>query len=262
MNSYVNRGRPLVSFLAGAGFFFLYFPMVVLIAYSFHEARGFSFPPSGFSFRWYMVLFGDKELLQSIGNSLIVAALVVPLTVALGVPAAFALDRFDFPGKLVFERVLLLPLMIPGLITGLGILLLLKRFDLHLSLVTVAIGHSVAWLPIVMTQVYARLRRLDRSIEEASMDLGANRRVTFWRVILPNIKTSIIGSMLLVFTLSFDEIAITFFLTGTANTLPMHIWAMLRQGVTPEINAIATITIVVSVTFIVISLRLLGGKER
>ena len=115
--------------------------------------------------------------------------------------------------------------------------------------------------PIVLTQVYARLRRFDRSIEEASMDLGANRRQTLIRVTLPNIRTAMLGSALLVYTLSFDEVAITFFLTGTDNTLPMHIWSMLREGVTPEINAIATITIAVSIVLIVLSLRLLRAQK-
>jgi spermidine/putrescine transport system permease protein len=151
--------------------------------------------------------------------------------------------------------------MIPQLITGLAILISLRQLGIGLSLATVAIGHSVTWLPIVVTQVYARLRRFDRRLEEASMDLGANRMQTFRRVTLPNIRTSIIGSALLVFTLSFDEIAVTFFLTGNENTLPMQIWSMLRQGVTPEINAIGFIVVVVSTVAILTGVRFLRGRE-
>jgi spermidine/putrescine transport system permease protein len=191
-------------------------------------------------------------------NSFIVAGTVVPVTLALGTPLAFALDRFKFPGKAAFEQGLLIPLIVPGLITGLAILLVLKELEVRLSLVTVIVGHSIWCLPIVVTQVHARLRRLDQTIEEASMDLGATRAQTFWRVTLPNIRTSLVASALLTFTLSFDEVPVTFFLTGTQNTLPMHIWSMLREGVTPEINAIATITVTISIIILVIALRLLS----
>ncbi|MGE3969283.1 MAG: ABC transporter permease [Dongiaceae bacterium] len=246
---------------AAAAFAFLYIPIITLVVYSFSEARYFTFPPVGFSFKWYVTLFEDRELLQSVRNSLIVTGIVVPATLALGIPAAFAIDRFDFPGKAIFERVVLLPLMVPGVITGLAILLVIKGVDMRLSLTTVAIGHTVGWLPIVVTQVYARLRRFDRRLEEASMDLGGNRRQTFLRITLPGIKNAIIGSALLVFTLSFDEIGMTFFLTGTQNTLPMFIWSMLREGVSPEINAVATITIAISIVLIVVGLRFLGKEK-
>jgi spermidine/putrescine transport system permease protein len=256
------RGRMLLTAFSALALLFLYLPVIVLVVYSFHEGRVFTFPPSELSLKWYVVLFEDDDMLHSISNSFIVAAAVVPVTILLGVPAAFALDRFKFPGAVVFERLVLLPLMVPGLITGLAILLVIKRADISLSLVTVVIGHSVAWLPIVVAQVYARLRRVDRRFEEASMDLGGNRFQTFVRVTLPNIRTAIIGSALLVFTLSFDEIAITFFLTGAENTLPMHIWSMLREGITPEIAAIATITVTASIALILIGFRLAkpGGE--
>lgn len=241
-------------------FAFLYVPIVVLIVFSFNESRILTFPLSGLSLKWYDVLFADRDILRSVTNSFIVAGGVVPLTLLLGTPLAIALDRFEFPGKAVFERLVLMPLIVPGLITGLSILLVVNRAGVGLSLLTVMIGHSIFLMPIVVTQVFARLRRFDRSIEEASMDLGANRWQTFFRVTLPNIRTAMLGSALLVYTLSFDEVAITFFLTGARNTLPMHIWSMLREGVTPEINAIATITITVSIFLIVLSLRLLGGR--
>lgn len=256
-------GRRWLTLTTGLTLAFLYFPIFVLVVYSFTEAKVFAFPPQGFSLKWYGVLLADEDMHASILNSLIVAAGAVPLSLLMGIAAAFALDRFRFPGRRLFERLLMLPLMIPGLITGLAILLVMKQLGLSLSLVTVIIGHSIAWMPVVVTQVYARLRRFDRRLEEASMDLGANRRETFFRVTLPNIRTAIVGSGLLVFTLSFDEIAITFFLTGADNTLPMHIWSMMREGITPEIAAIATITVTLSVMLILIGARLsAAGAER
>jgi spermidine/putrescine transport system permease protein len=254
-----SPARTVLRLLSMVIFAFLYLPILVLIVYSFSESRVFTFPMTGLSLRWYAVLFSDRDLLRSIVNSLIVAAAVVPICLVFGVATAFALDRFSFPGKAAFERIVMLPLIIPGLITGLSILLLLKRVDVPLSLATVTVGHSIAWLPVVVTQVYARLRRFDRRLEEVSMDLGAGRAQTFLRVTLPNIRTALIGSSLLVFTLSFDEIAITFFLTGTRNTLPMHIWSMLREGVTPEVNAVAAITVLLSIFLITLGIRLGRG---
>ncbi|TIL83358.1 MAG: ABC transporter permease [Mesorhizobium sp.] len=252
-----SRGLRTSSTLLGIGVFvFLYAPLALMVAYSFSAPRTPTFPIQGFTLDWYATLLMDKDLLRAIANSFKVAAGVVPLTLLLGIPAAYALSRFAFRGSALFNHALMLPLMIPGIITGLSILLLLKSFGFGLSLWAVIVGHSVAWLPIVVEQVAARLRRLDRRIEEASLDLGAGYAQTFLRTVLPNLKGAIIGSALLVFTLSFDEVAITFMLTATENTLPMQIWAMLRQGVTPEICAIATLTIVLSGALIVLGERL------
>lgn len=252
--------RALTAF-ALLAFAFLYAPIAVLIVFSFNDSPILVFPLSNLSFKWYGVLFSDRDLLRSVVNSFVVAGGVVPLTLLLGVPLAFALDRFSFIGKALFERIMLVPLIVPGLITGLALLLVFTQTGFRLSLVSIMIGHSIFVLPIVVIQIYARLRRFDRRIEEASLDLGATRVQTFWRVTLPNIKTAILGSALLGLTLSFDEVAIAFFLTANDNTLPMHIWSMLRHGITPEINAIGTITIVASIVLIVVSLRLLEAKK-
>ena len=252
--------RRALTAYAILAYLFLYLPIAVLIVFSFNESPLLTFPLTGPTLKWYRTLLQDDNILRSIRNSFIVAGAVVPITLVLGVPAAFAFDRFSFPGKAALERAILLPLMIPQLITGLAILVVLRQLGVGLSLATVAIGHTVAWMPIVITQVYARLRRFDRQLEEASMDLGANRRQTFRRVTLPNIRTSLIGSALLVYTLSFDEIAVTFFLTGTENTLPMQIWSMLRQGMTPEINAIGTIIVIASTLVILLGARFLHGR--
>jgi len=229
---------------------FLYLPIATLIMYSFSASRSLTFPISEFTFAWYVKLAANESLIHSIANSLIVAGGVVPLTLFLGVPAAYAFSRYPFWGSGVFERVLMLPLMLPGLITGLSILLLLKRLNFELSLGAVILGHTVAWLPIVIGQVFARLRRFDQRLEEASFDLGASAVQTFFRITLPNLRNAIVGSALLVFTLSFDEVAITFMLTGTENTLPMYIWAKLRQGVTPELCAVATLLVAISVSLV------------
>lgn len=255
-----SRGlKALVVALGFSVFFFLYAPLLILVLYSFSAERSLTFPIQGFTFAWYVTAVNNDELMSALINSLKVASGVVPLALLLGVPAGYALSRFTFRGRRTIDLVLTLPLMIPGIITGLSILLLLKALGFSLSLWAVVLGHSIAWLPVVVGQVLARLARLDPGLEEASLDLGAGYLETFIRVILPNLKGAIIGSALLVFTLSFDEVAITFLLTGTENTLPMQIWAMLRQGVSPEICAIASLTLVVSMALIGTSMKL--GRE-
>jgi len=174
----------------------------------------------------------------------------------LGLLAALALDRASFPGKSLFRRLVQLPLILPGIITGLSLLMFVVFARMQLSLLTVFLGHGTALISVATTEVFAGLEKLDRAQEEASLDLGATPWQTFWHITLPNLKLSLIAAGLLIFTLSMDEIAVTFFLLGRDNTLPLEIWARLRRGITPEINAISTLIFVVSVVLIVIWYRI------
>ncbi|MDQ0317436.1 ABC transporter permease [Amorphus orientalis] len=241
---------------------FMYVPIAVLVVFSFQESRVLSWPIDAWSLRWYAALLDDHQLLQSIANSFKVATACVVVTTVVGVPLALALRQLGRGVALILERTILMPLIVPPLITGLAFLLIFNRSGLKLSLLTIIIGQSIVWMPLVVTQVYARLQSLDEEIEQASMDLGANRLQTFFLVTLPAIRTSVIGSALLVFTLSFDELPVTFFLTGSENTLPMHIWSMLRIGITPEINAIASLTVLASILLILAGTRLLLKNDK
>lgn len=237
-------------------FSFIYLPMIVVVVYSFNGNAVNAFPIVSWSFKWYNVLWQDDDLINSLWNSLTVAVSGTLIGLALGIPAAFAIDRFQFPGKVLFERIVLLPMILPGIITGVAMMSVFVTLNVDLSLTTILLGHGTFLIAVVMTQVYARLKRLDRSIEEASMDLGASRIRTFFLVTLPNIRTAVIGATLLSFTLSLDEIAVSYFLTGRDLTLPVQIWAMLRRGITPEINAISTLIFLFSLTMIIIITRL------
>lgn len=239
---------------------FLYLPITVLIVFSFNDSRILSLPLRGFTWRWYEALFANADLQTAIVNSLYVASCATVLTLLIGVPAAFALDRIEFPGKSIFRRLVLLPIALPGVITGISMLNLFRAMGMNLSLETVILGHATALLAIVVTQVFARLQRVGRSLEEASSDLGARVWQTFFLVTLPNIRSAVIGSGLLAFTLSFDEIPVTFFLTGRDNTLPMYIWSTMRRGITPEINAVGTLIILVSLGLILFSVYLLHDR--
>jgi len=248
-----------------AVFAFLYLPIGVLILYSFNGQGVGGFPPHDLTFDWYRTLLADGPIWDSVLNSLQVALAAMVISLAFGVPAALALDRADFPGKAFFRRLVLLPLILPGIITGLSLLMLFNMINLKLSLVTIILGHGTALISVATTEVFAGLQKLDRAQEEASLDLGANYWQTFWWVTIPNLKLPIVGAALLIFTLSMDEIAVSFFLIGRDNTLPLEIWGRLRRGITPEINAVSTIIFIFSLVTIVVWYRLRlsakGGSE-
>lgn len=253
--SHDSSPRWLATYTA-AVFAFLYLPIIVLVVYSFNGRGVGGFPPRDLTLSWYRLLFQDDAIWSSVLNSVIVALASVLIALALGTPAGLALDRANFPGKGVFRRLVLLPLVLPGIITGLSLLMLFREADLKLSLITVILGHGTALISVATTEVFAGLQKLDRAQEEASLDLGANYLQTFWRVTLPNLRLSIVGAALLIFTLSMDEIAVSFFLIGRDNTLPLEIWGRLRRGITPEINAVSTIIFAFSLCAIVLWYRL------
>lgn len=258
-----SRWLPAYALLV---FAFLYLPIVVLIVYSFNGEGVGGFPPHHLTLDWYRTLFDDGAIWDSVINSLRVAFAAMFISLAFGVPAALAFDRAQFPGKALFRRLVLLPLILPGIITGLSLLMLFNVGVVtailkwitgqQLSLLTITLGHGTALISVATTEIFAGLQKLDRSQEEASLDLGANYWQTFWRVTVPNLKLPIIGAALLIFTLSMDEIAVSFFLIGRDNTLPLEIWGRLRRGITPEINAISTIIFAFSLVAIVAWYRL------
>src|SRR6516225_11843684 len=263
MNGSISGKSRWLTVHATLVFGFLYMPIVVLIIYSFNRDGVGGFPPQNLTLDWYRQLLQDSALWDSVVNSLIVALCAMAISIGLGLTAPLALDRVSFPGKALFRRLVLLPLILPGIITGLSLLMLVVLMGLKLSLLTIILGHGTALIAVATTELFAGLQKADRAQEEASLDLGANYWQTFWRVTLPNLRLSIIGAGLLIFTLSMDEIAVSFFLIGRDNTLPLEIWSRLRRGMTPEINAVSTIIFLFSLTMIVIwyRLRVRGGED-
>jgi spermidine/putrescine transport system permease protein len=219
-----NPGPRWLLFHAVAVFAFLYLPIVVLILYSFNGDGVGGFPPHHLTLDWYRVLFADGPIWDSVLNSLQVALAAMVISLTFGVPAALALERAQFPGKALFRRLVLLPLILPGIITGLSLLMLFNVTGTKLSLMTIVLGHGTALISVATTEVFAGLQKLDRAQEEASLDLGAN----YWQT----------------------------FLIGRDNTLPLEIWGRLRRGITPEINAVSTIIFVFSLVAIVLWYRL------
>ena len=256
-----TKGSRWLTVHALAVFAFLYLPIAILILYSFNGPGVGGFPPRDLTLNWYRVLFNDGPIWDSVFNSLLVAFAAMLIALVFGIPAALALDRAEFPGKALFRRLVLLPLILPGIITGLSLLMLFRVADVKLSLFTIVLGHGTALISVATTEVFAGLQKLNRAQEEASLDLGATYWQTFWRVTVPNLKLSIIGAALLIFTLSMDEIAVSFFLIGRDNTLPLEIWGRLRRGITPEINAVSTIIFMFSLIAITVWYRLRTRAE-
>jgi spermidine/putrescine transport system permease protein len=243
----------IVTILAVAALLFLYLPVAVVVIYSFNTDSINSFPMAGFTFHWFSVMFSNKDLIQALINSFQVAVAGTVIAVLIGVPGAFAMYKYNFPGKRILERMVILPMMLPGIITGISILTFLQMAGILQGALAVTLGHATFLIGTVLPQVYTRLRQLDKNIEEAALDLGASGLQTFFFVILPNIKTAIIGAALLSVTLSLDEIPVTFFLNGVFTTLPIKIFAMTRNGFTPEVNAICSIILIFSVFAVVLS---------
>lgn len=243
----------LIALLAILVLVFLYLPIVIVIVYAFNADTVNCFPMNGFSLKWFQVMAENKDLILALEHSLIIAVVSTLIACILGVPGAYAMYCYNFPGKELLNRIVMLPLILPGILTGIAMLTFFKALGVTQGMTAVILGHSTFLIATVLPQVYARLRRMDHNIIEAAQDLGATGFQTFVHIILPNVKTAIISSALLSFTLSMDEIPVTYFLNGVFSTLPIQIWGMTRNGITPEVNAISSIIFGVSLVAILIS---------
>lgn len=242
--------RTYAVFLFG----FLYLPLAVIAVFSFVDNDVSALPLGQFTFDRYQDVINNPAVIKAFRNSIIVAVGTVIIAVSLGVPGALLVDRHNFPGKHIFQKFVLLPLILPGVITGVAFQTFFHTIDFKRSLLTVTLAHGTALISTVLTTVYARLLRLDRTPEQASLDLGVPPVRTFFQVTLPSIKTSIIAGSLLAFTLSFDEIPVTIFTIGAESTLPMYIWSALRSGnQLPELNALATMIVTAGGVLVVIA---------
>lgn len=238
---------------------FLYGPIAVLVAMSFNDG-GSAYTWSGFSFRWYGELIQDQDLIDALVNSLIVAAGATVIATVLGTLLAIGLARHTRSALL--EAASTAPAILPDLLLAVGLLSLFVLFSFPMGLLTILLAHAAFGTAFVVAVVRARLRTHDISQEEASRDLGASRAYTLIHVTLPAIAPAVIAGALLCFTLSLDEFVIAYFTSGpTTQTLPIAIYSRVRTGVTPEINALATLLILVTIAAFVVGARLLRQSE-
>lgn len=243
--------RLLSGSVLALGFAFLYLPMVLLIVYSFNESR-LATVWSGFSTKWYGELFRDRQILDAAWVSLKIAFWTASAATVLGTMAAMVMTRFgSFPGRTAFGALITAPLVMPEVILGLSILLMLVSVGGALGIaskgvVAIWIAHVTLTLSFVTVVVSSRLSELDRSLEEAAMDLGANRLKVFFLITLPIIAPALVSGWLLAFTLSLDDVVLASFLAGpNSTTLPIKVFSSVRLGLSPKINALATLMILI-----------------
>jgi len=237
-------------------YIFLYIPLGVLSVFSFNDSR-FSVIWQGFTWEWYGKLFKDPQIMDCLYNSVVIALAAMVLSTIIGTLTAYGLYRFRFRGKILFDGVLFLPIVTPEIVVGISLLIFYTSIiHMALGLYTVIIAHVAFDIPFVMLIVRARLQGMDRALEEASMDLGADEWTTFFKVTIPQLKPGIIAAALLAFTLSFDDFVITFFVAGIGSTtLPLQIYSMVKLGVSPKINALSLLIILFSMALITIADR-------
>ncbi len=255
--SYIQRpNRPLHVYALGY-LAFLYIPVLFLPLFSFNDSIYFAFPLKGFTTEWYRQMIGHDAMFASLVNSLKVGAVASVLATALGIFGAKAVTRYRIPGKKSLVFVIMLPLVVPGILLGVALLLMLSRMGVTLSLHTVTMGHILITTPFAIATLIPRFEGFDRAMEEASADLGANAWSTFWRVTLPMVLPGVVASLLLCFTISFDEFIIAFMLTGTDPTLPIFMYSQLRfPARLPPVVALGSIIIFVSFIVLCFSLWL------
>ena len=239
-----GRGRAVRGLLSGYAvliYFFLFAPIVLLVLFSFNANRYGTFPITGWTLTWYRQAFSDYQVQGAVDTTLKVAAQVTVVSTIVGTAAAFPLVRSRLPFREGIRILLILPIMIPGLLIGVSLLVLFtSTFHWTLSPETAVIGQAVYTTPFVILLVAARLQGFDTALERAASDLGANTFQRLRRVVLPLIFPAILAGALFAFTLSLDEFIITYFLIGADNTLPIFIYTQVKFGITPEVNAVAT----------------------
>ncbi len=224
----VSRFMPGLTTYAMLYLGFLYLPVLLLPLFSFNDGTIVAFPLQGFTLKWYGQLSQQETLIQALGNSLIVGGVTAVFSTALGLFAARAYVRYRFKGKEFSEALVMLPLVIPGIIVASSMLVLFISIGLRPSLTTIILGHTFVALPFSVSIMKSAFDQFDQSLEEAAFDLGETVIGTFRRVTLPIVLPGIVASLLVTFTVSFDEFVLAFFLSGNQPTLPVYIWSQIR----------------------------------
>lgn len=254
MSSYIKRPNRALQLYAVLFLIVLYVPVLFIPLFSFNDSIYVRFPLQGFTLQWYGELWTREPVWNALWNSVKVGLVVSVISTVLGVMAARAITRTRMRGKGALVTFIMMPLVIPGIIFGVALLVLLSRMGVPLSLYTVGLGHLIICLPFAVATLLPRFEGFDPSMEEASADLGEDGWWTFWRVTFPMVLPGIVASLLLTFTISFDEFIMAFFLTGTDPTLPMYIWGQLRfPKEFPSVLAMAALILFVSFALVFVA---------
>ena len=256
----MKKNSKFAAFYMGVIFLLMYIPIAVVIVFSFNESK---LPVSftGFSLKWYQQLFADSDMLEALRNSLVLGVLSCGISAVIGSFGAVGLSRIHWKTKGALEYISILPLMIPEIILGMVLMAFFYMLGLPFGMLTLLIGHTVFCVPYILMEVKARLVGMDPSLEEAARDLGAGAFRAFLDVTLPLIMPAVISGSLLAFAMSMDDVVISIFVNGPRiSTLPIKVYTQLKTGVTPEINALCTIML--AVTLLVLLLRSIFARRK
>lgn len=234
---------------------FLYLPIGVVILFSFNTSKR-NIVMEGFTLKWYGKLFENEPLLRAYGNTLIVGLCSTLIATIIGTLASYGMSKFKFRGKSIIDTLLYIPVVIPEIVLGISLLAIFNLSRIPMGLISLVIAHATFCIPFVVFTVNARFAGFDKSVEEAAMDLGAGRIKTFFTVTLPIILPGVISGAFLSFTLSIDDIIISFFTTGPgSNTYPLKVMELTKTGITPDVYALSTIVLIVTVTLVIATQR-------
>jgi spermidine/putrescine transport system permease protein len=248
-----KKGHPLLGIHSAIMMIFIYVPIVLVIVYSFNNTR-LSGDWKGFTFDWYLSLLKDRHVMDALMNSLIVAVVSTIVATLLGTIAALSMRDMGKRWKAPMNGLLYMPIIIPDIIMGLSLLVLFSQFQIPLGKSTVMIAHITFSVSYVYVMVNARFAGTGRQLEEAAQDLGATYWETFRYITLPQITPGVISGALIAFTLSLDDFMVSFFVAGpSSTTLPIYIYGQVKRGISPEINALCTLLILVSITLILLA---------
>lgn len=223
-------------------YLFLFIPIIVVVINSFNATTTKPYLSwKGFTFEWYIKLFENTSLLESFGNTMIIAICSTLLSIIIGTVSAVGMYRYKFVGKNIIDGLLYIPVVIPEIVLGISLLTLFANINIPRGMITLILAHVTFSIPFVIFNIRARLAGYDNSIEEASMDLGANRIATFFHITVPVLAPGIAGGALLAFTLSIDDVIISYFTNGQVKTFPLKVMESIKSGVSPDVNALSTL---------------------
>jgi len=256
-----RAGRIALRTATAAVLVFMYFPLALVIAYAFNSSGTAAWPPAGFSLRWAEDALANSGLRQAFLTSLTAALGATTIALVLGTLAAFAVARYRFFGREAISFVVVLPIALPGIVTGMALSTTFATTDLPLGLLAIIVGHATFCIVLVYNNVIARLRRTNASLEEASADLGADTWQTFRHVTFPTIRSAMLAGALLAFALSFDEVIVTIFTAGGTQTLPIWIFQRFRlNNQVPLVNVVGLVAILLSAIPVYIASRITQGE--
>lgn len=255
-----TRRRHILTGYSWLMLLFLYLPIAILILYSFNESR-INAVWSGFTWKWYLSLFDNRQVMEALGNSVSIALISSVLATVLGTAASLAIKHYTIRWRSIVNGLVYLPIVIPDIMMGLALLVLFSQLHLELGKATLIMAHVTFSIPFVMVIISARLADMGKELEEAAQDLGATPWATLRHVTLPLIMPGIMAGFLMSFTQSLDDFVISFFVAGpNSTTLPLYIYGLVKRGVSPEVNALSTLLIVSTVILVIVA-ELLRRKD-